>query len=241
MEPRHDAVDKIIEALQERAKELNCLYQVDELVNRPEASLDEVCRGLLETIPPGWQYPSVCWVRITLERRRLPAPARDGDPVGPGGAHRRAGRDGRAARGVLHAADAEGRRGAVPQGGAAAHRHDRRAPRSLPDAAPPAEHAAELAVGRREPRHPRAARVVGHHRVPPQDRPAAAHAHRAPDDQPPLLERRRGGAAVAAPLRLRPAARPTTGRWTRTGRCGAGAWTNCSASRRRPSGSRPST
>ncbi len=67
MDRRHDAVDNIIESLQERAKELNCLYNVHELINRPEASIDEVCRSLLESIPSGYQYPTVCWARITLD------------------------------------------------------------------------------------------------------------------------------------------------------------------------------
>ena len=60
-------IDKLLETLQERAKELNCLYRVHELLDRPEASLDEVCRGLVETLPSGWQYPAVCWARVTLE------------------------------------------------------------------------------------------------------------------------------------------------------------------------------
>ena len=57
---------KIIEALQERAKELHCLYRVHETMNRPDASIDEVCRSLLEVIPPGWQYPGACFARIIL-------------------------------------------------------------------------------------------------------------------------------------------------------------------------------
>jgi pyruvate, water dikinase len=60
-------VDNIIEQLQERAKELHTLYKVHELINQPEASIDEVCRGIGEALPAGWQYPSVCWVKVTLE------------------------------------------------------------------------------------------------------------------------------------------------------------------------------
>ncbi|HSE40449.1 MAG TPA: PEP/pyruvate-binding domain-containing protein [Acidobacteriota bacterium] len=62
-----ESVDNIIVALQERAKELNCLYHVHELMNRSDIAMDEICRGLVEVIPPGWQYPSVCRARITLE------------------------------------------------------------------------------------------------------------------------------------------------------------------------------
>lgn len=67
MPPQDGSVDKILEALRERAKELNCLYNVHEVINRPNASVDDVCRGLLEVIPRGWQYPADCWTRISLE------------------------------------------------------------------------------------------------------------------------------------------------------------------------------
>ena len=60
-------VDKIIETLRERAKELQCLYEVHELTNDPDRMPDEVCRGLLDVIPPGWQFPAVCWARISVE------------------------------------------------------------------------------------------------------------------------------------------------------------------------------
>ncbi len=60
-------VNNIIEQLQERAKELHTLYKVHELINQPDTSIDEVCRALTEVLPAGWQYPSVCWAKITLD------------------------------------------------------------------------------------------------------------------------------------------------------------------------------
>ena len=60
-------IDKILEALQERAKELNCLYQVDEQINRPDAPPDDVFRGILEVIPTGYQYPGVCRARLVVD------------------------------------------------------------------------------------------------------------------------------------------------------------------------------
>ena len=59
--------EQIIQTLQERAKELNCLYRVHELINRPDVTIDDVCHGLIDAIPPGWQYPAACWARVTLE------------------------------------------------------------------------------------------------------------------------------------------------------------------------------
>ncbi|MGB8953241.1 MAG: PEP/pyruvate-binding domain-containing protein [Candidatus Aminicenantales bacterium] len=59
--------DTLVWFLSERAKELNCLYKIEELLNRPEAHLVDVCKGIIEAIPPGWQYPDICIAKITLE------------------------------------------------------------------------------------------------------------------------------------------------------------------------------
>lgn len=53
--------------LQERAKELNCLYRVGELLNLQDAPVEEILRGIVEVMPSGWQYPELCEVAITLE------------------------------------------------------------------------------------------------------------------------------------------------------------------------------
>jgi pyruvate, water dikinase len=67
MDPTTPPVSNIIEQLQERAKELHTLYKVHELINQPDASLDEVCRGLIEVVPAGFQFPSMCWVKLTVD------------------------------------------------------------------------------------------------------------------------------------------------------------------------------
>jgi pyruvate,water dikinase len=59
-------IDRILHDLQERAKELNCLYRVDEQLGREDASLDDVFAEVIRTLPAGWQYPDVCVARITL-------------------------------------------------------------------------------------------------------------------------------------------------------------------------------
>jgi hypothetical protein len=67
MNQTNQPVNRIIEQLQERAKELHTLYKVHELISQQDASTDEVCRSVTEVLPAGWQYPSVCWARITLD------------------------------------------------------------------------------------------------------------------------------------------------------------------------------
>ena len=52
--------------LQERVKELNCLYEVQELLSKPEITPEEICQGIVKAIPPGWQFPDVCRAIITF-------------------------------------------------------------------------------------------------------------------------------------------------------------------------------
>ncbi len=54
-------------ALQERAKELACLYEVEELLDDAEKPLEEVFAGIIAAIPPGWQYPDICVATVEYE------------------------------------------------------------------------------------------------------------------------------------------------------------------------------
>lgn len=67
MTDEKNQIDKLLESLQERAKELNCLYRIEELMNEPEATIKNVCQGIIEAIPPGWQYPDICTAKIIFE------------------------------------------------------------------------------------------------------------------------------------------------------------------------------
>ena len=67
--PTDKPVDEILRALQERAKELSCLYQVDEILNQKEIERDTALQRLTEVIPPGWQYPQLCTTRLMVEDR----------------------------------------------------------------------------------------------------------------------------------------------------------------------------
>jgi len=64
MTDHDDLVACILQSLHERAKELNCLYHVEGIINREDLSLEDVFRGVVEAIPPGWQYPAACAARI---------------------------------------------------------------------------------------------------------------------------------------------------------------------------------
>ena len=64
----------MLHALQERAKELNCLYQVGELVGRSDRPIDEIFRDIIEVLPSGWQYPHECQARILFENLIVQTP-----------------------------------------------------------------------------------------------------------------------------------------------------------------------
>lgn len=58
--------ERLLWALQERAKELACLYDVEECCSRPEAPIEEVLRCVLRAVPAGWQHPELCQVKIQI-------------------------------------------------------------------------------------------------------------------------------------------------------------------------------
>ncbi len=55
---------QLLSALKEREKELHCLYRVEAVLQKPNLSLEQVFRQFLKMIPPGWQFPEVCRVKI---------------------------------------------------------------------------------------------------------------------------------------------------------------------------------
>jgi hypothetical protein len=70
MKPAEDRpLDEMLSALQERAKELTCLYQVGDILGRKGVTVDEALQAVVDAIPSGWQYPEVCQARIFYEDR----------------------------------------------------------------------------------------------------------------------------------------------------------------------------
>jgi hypothetical protein len=61
--------DALLASLQERAKELNCLYEVEQILARFDIPLEDAFRKIVEVIPPGWQYPDICCAVIDVDGR----------------------------------------------------------------------------------------------------------------------------------------------------------------------------
>jgi len=69
MKEQTQSAIRLLEALAERAKELTCLYAIEETLREPDADIDQVCECVIKAIPPGWQFPDICEAKITLEGR----------------------------------------------------------------------------------------------------------------------------------------------------------------------------
>jgi pyruvate,water dikinase len=69
MAETENPLDNLLHQLRERAKELNCMYGVQELLSTPEIPIEGVCQGIIQALPPGWQYPDVCGAQIILDNK----------------------------------------------------------------------------------------------------------------------------------------------------------------------------
>jgi two-component system NtrC family sensor kinase len=69
-------------ALRERVKELTCLYGIAQIVQNPGATLEGILQGIVELLPPAFQYSKVAHARITLDDRSYGTPAfKEGGPA----------------------------------------------------------------------------------------------------------------------------------------------------------------
>jgi len=59
-------LNNLVDELKERAKELNCLYEVQETLTHTGINQDEAFRRIIKVIPPGWQHPEICVCQIKV-------------------------------------------------------------------------------------------------------------------------------------------------------------------------------
>ncbi|MBN2572751.1 MAG: PEP/pyruvate-binding domain-containing protein [Ignavibacteriales bacterium] len=61
-------IEKLVYNLQERTKELNCIYSIEELLKN-SVTQDDTFQQIVEIIPSGWQYNEKCEARIVINDR----------------------------------------------------------------------------------------------------------------------------------------------------------------------------
>jgi len=62
-----DELREVNWSLEERAKELTCLFGIDRLVEQSGIDLEGILEGIVSLIPPAWQYPEVTCARIIVD------------------------------------------------------------------------------------------------------------------------------------------------------------------------------
>jgi len=53
------------------AKELECLYNITSIVERPGITLNELYQEVTNLLPASWQYPEIACARITLNDKEF--------------------------------------------------------------------------------------------------------------------------------------------------------------------------
>ncbi|NOR45958.1 MAG: hypothetical protein GQ534_10270, partial [Candidatus Delongbacteria bacterium] len=62
-------LSKLINDLNERAKESKCLYEIQNLLNDPKNSFDDVCYNMVTILPMGWQFPEICKAQLIFKNK----------------------------------------------------------------------------------------------------------------------------------------------------------------------------
>ena len=61
------ALQKSLNNLGERVKELNCLFEISRLIEKHKVSLEEILKGIVDLIPPAWRYPDITCAKIVVK------------------------------------------------------------------------------------------------------------------------------------------------------------------------------
>lgn len=62
-------IDNILKELEERAKELNCLYRIEDALNHSDITLEDAFKTVVEVIPGGWQYPDITRAKLEYKNK----------------------------------------------------------------------------------------------------------------------------------------------------------------------------
>ena len=66
-----EILDRKMLELNQRMKELNCLYKISKIRETPGISLEETLQAVVDTLPPSWQYADIACSRIILSGKEF--------------------------------------------------------------------------------------------------------------------------------------------------------------------------
>lgn len=64
-------LSKAVYELEGRVKELNCLFSISKLLEKNDASIEDILQGTAKLIPPSWQYPDITCAQIILRDKKF--------------------------------------------------------------------------------------------------------------------------------------------------------------------------
>ena len=64
-----ESSDGVKQTLEEREKELQCIYRVSQALARAEKNIDDRLQAVADTLPMGWQFPEAAAARLTIDGR----------------------------------------------------------------------------------------------------------------------------------------------------------------------------
>ena len=57
--------------LNERVKELNCLYSISKILEQSDTTLETILQKIINLIPPAWQFPEITCARLKIEDKEF--------------------------------------------------------------------------------------------------------------------------------------------------------------------------
>ncbi len=69
LEKERQEYQQLAHHLQERAKELTCMYAISQIIDDPTTPLNEIYQRVTDELPKGLQYPQITASRISIDDR----------------------------------------------------------------------------------------------------------------------------------------------------------------------------
>jgi len=66
-----EQLKRLKRSLGEREKELQCLYEITRIIEKPGLTLDEIYQEVAELLPRSWQYPEVTCAQLTIDGKEF--------------------------------------------------------------------------------------------------------------------------------------------------------------------------
>lgn len=67
---KNKALDKLIISLDERVKELNCLFEIEELLHKPDLSIEDILSNSTKIIKNAMRFSDICYVEIVYRNSK---------------------------------------------------------------------------------------------------------------------------------------------------------------------------